>query len=483
MPLGSLQSVAPAHGRRVANGGRGAALLTLVVSLVAAVVAVVAPASAAPAPTVLTLSAPAQYAGETATLSVVLTDGGQPVAGAAVTLERWNGSAWVALATAGPGGVGTTDAAGTVRADVVVDRAPASNLVRATFTGDADRAASTSEYTLPLRQRPTRMWLGGPTRVVDEQVLSLALLRRTSTGVGVPGPVTLQRWNGSAWVRVLTADAGADGRVVVRLRPRSDTRFRAVSSPVPWALGSVSTTLRVDNVPAARPVVLPAKAPRPRALPAQARATTTGADPRITTIPDSVWRSMVGRTWRPGCLARSSLRLLRINYWDYSGYRRRGELVAAASAIGQMAGALTDMYNAKLPIRSMYRVDRFGYSSRVRGGDDYASMAAGNTSAFNCRWVVGRPGVMSPHASGRALDINTWENPFRSSHGWTPNGWWPAHSNSRYAWRSSSHAVVRIMARHGLRWTYGVSDSQHFDTAVRRGRVMVPPSCGLPVCH
>ncbi|WP_370289474.1 M15 family metallopeptidase [Nocardioides sp.] len=483
MPLGSQPPLAPARRRRVVSSGRGGALLATVVSLVAAVFAVVAPASAAPAPTVLALSAPVQFAGQSTTLGVVLTDGGQPVAGAAVTVERWNGSAWAPLTTAGPGGVGTTDAAGSLDVEVVVDRDPARNRVRATFAGDADHAASTTEYTLPLRQRPTRTWLGGPTRVVDEQVLSLALLRRTSTGVGVPGPVTLQRWNGSAWVRVLTANAGSDGRVVVRVRPRTDTRFRAVSSPVPWALGSVSTMLRVDNVPAARPVVLPARSPRPRALPAQARATTPGADARITTIPDSVWRSMVGRSWRPGCLARSSLRLLRINYWDFSGYRRRGELVAAANAIGQMARALTDMYNAKLPIRSMYRVDRFGYSSRVRGGDDYASMAADNTSAFNCRWVVGRPGVMSPHASGRALDINPWENPFRSSHGWTPNGWWPAHSNPRYAWRSSNHAVVRIMARHGLRWTYGVSDSQHFDTAVRRGRVMAPPSCGLPVCH
>ena len=65
----------------------------------------------------------------------------------------------------------------------------------------------------------------------------------------------------------------------------------------------------------------------------------------------------------------------------------------------------------------MYRVDRFGYSSRLRGGDDYASMAAGNTSVFNCRDVVNRPGVRSPHSYGRALDVNTWENPYRSARG------------------------------------------------------------------
>src|SRR5687767_15367301 len=54
---------------------------------------------------------------------------------------------------------------------------------------------------------------------------------------------------------------------------------------------------------------------------------------------------------------------------SYSGYRRRGELVAHASAVGKMAGALAEMYRKKLPIRAMYRVDRFGWSSRVHGGD------------------------------------------------------------------------------------------------------------------
>ena len=89
-----------------------------------------------------------------------------------------------------------------------------------------------------------------------------------------------------------------------------------------------------------------------------------------------------------------------------------------------MGGALAEMYRKKLPIRAMYRVDRFGWSSRVRGGDDYRSMAAGNTSAFNCRDVVGKPGVRSPHSYGRSLDLNTWENPYRSRQGTVPNTWW-----------------------------------------------------------
>ncbi len=140
-----------------------------------------------------------------------------------------------------------------------------------------------------------------------------------------------------------------------------------------------------------------------------------------------------------------------------------------------MGAALAEMYRRKLPIRAMYRVDRFGWGHRSRGGDDYASMSAGNTSAFNCRDVTGRPGVRSPHSYGRSLDVNTWENPYRSAQGTVPNTWWQAHSHPRVAWRSRSHPVVALMARHGFRWTYGTGDTQHFDYVGSSARADVHP--------
>jgi hypothetical protein len=45
-------------------------------------------------------------------------------------------------------------------------------------------------------------------------------------------------------------------------------------------------------------------------------------------------------------------------------------------------------------------------------GDDNASMAANNTSAFNCRDVTGQPGKFSNHSWGRAIDINPLTNPY-----------------------------------------------------------------------
>jgi hypothetical protein len=154
---------------------------------------------------------------------------------------------------------------------------------------------------------------------------------------------------------------------------------------------------------------------------------------------------------------------VKVNYWGYDGYRYRGELVVHHAVARRTVDVFTDLYAQRLPIRAMYLVDRFGYSSRLGGADNYDSMAAGNTSAFNCRGVVGNPSVRSPHSYGRAIDINTWENPYHSRTGIVPNTWWATHSHPKIGWRTASHPVVKVLRANGFRWTYGNADAHHFD--------------------
>lgn len=461
---------------------------TLLLGVVAVLLGGLLPASLASSasalePTTITLSALPQYAGEEVTVTVTLRSGSTPLDGRKVEVERWEGTAWQAVSPQ----PSETDANGKTTLALEVNRSTESNGLRATYDGDASYdPASSGTYYLPIRPYPTETRISGPSSVVDERSGTLRIMRRTTDGQDVAGPVTLQRYVEGRWRSVRTLTTNADGVVATVVTPRSDSRWRAVGRALAWAAGSTSGTLRIDNRPPVVPVRLPRTAPRPRVgLPAQARATGAGPNPVISRISDRVWRNMVGRSWHRGCpVGRGGLRLLRVNYWDFSGYRRRGEIVAARGVIRQMAGALSDMYRAELPIRRMYRVDRFGWSRRLRGADDYRSMAADNTSAFNCRWVVGRPGIRSPHSYGRSLDINPWENPYRASHGWVPNRWWPGRSHERVAWRSRAHRVVRIMASHGLRWTYGRADAHHFDAVPRGGRPIRVPGCDAgEVCH
>ena len=65
-----------------------------------------------------------------------------------------------------------------------------------------------------------------------------------------------------------------------------------------------------------------------------------------------------------------------------------------------------ELFEAGFPIRRMQLVD-------VYGGDDGRSMAANNTSAYNCRRVAGTD-RWSEHAYGGAIDINPVAEPLRA---------------------------------------------------------------------
>lgn len=441
---------------------------SLVVALCAVLLPFAAPSQAAVA-TVSTVSATPARAGEASTVAATVTDAaGTPLVGVPVTVERVTAGAWAPVAQV------ATDAQGRAAVAAPLARAAGDNVFRASYAGDATYAPSVSaDLPVALVRRTGSLTLQAPRRVVDERSVPVSVTWRADSGEGVAGPVELQERRNGRWVAVQALATDAAGSAALAYGPRTDVRIRVVAPALDWVGAATSAVRRIDNRPPARPVRLPRGAPEPRiSLPPQQRAEGRGPNPVVTTIPDDVWSQMTGVTWHAGCpVGRAGLRLLRVNYWGYDGYRRRGELVVNAGATGQFVGALSEMYRRRLPIRSMYRVDRFGWSARLRGGNDYASMASGNTSAFNCRNVVNRPGVRSPHSWGRSLDVNTWENPFRSATGLVPNAWWQPRSDARVAWRSGAHPVVRLMRRHGFSWTYGTGDSQHFD-ARSGGRIV-----------
>lgn len=451
-------------------------LRIVVAACVVALVAVLVPtgpAAAGPGTTVALSAAPAHADQATQVVVAVVDGAGAPVAGAQVVVERRTAGAWQ------PAGTVTTGADGRASLAQTVARVPDDNAVRASYDGAG------AEAVLPLKRRGSRVSLDGPRSVVDGQPVTLSVVWRSDHGAPVAGTVTVsRRFDDGRWRRVERVTTDAEGRAGVMVTPRRDTRWRVTAPRLAWVTGDRSAVLRVDNVPPGRPVRLPAAAPNPRiALPPQPPATGEGPNLWIGAISDRLWDQMTGATWHAGCpVGRDGLRLVRVNYWDYEGYPRRGEIVANADAAYAMGAALAEMYRKELPIRAMYRVDRFGWSGRLRGGDDYASMAAGNTSAFNCRDVVGRPGRQSPHSWGRSLDVNPWENPYRSARGLVPNTWWQSRSHPLVAWRSRSHAVVQLMARHGLRWTYGLGDNHHFDY-VGGGKRSLARYGGPPPCR
>jgi len=93
----------------------------------------------------------------------------------------------------------------------------------------------------------------------------------------------------------------------------------------------------------------------------------------------------------------------------YVGFDRRehiGKLIVNAKVVRQVLKVFRALYHARFPIKMMKPVDAFH-------GSDPRSMAADNTSGFNCRKAVSSgPPSWSMHAFGLAIDVNTVQNPY-----------------------------------------------------------------------
>ena len=100
----------------------------------------------------------------------------------------------------------------------------------------------------------------------------------------------------------------------------------------------------------------------------------------------------------------SDLSYLRMTYRGFDGRDHLGEMVVATVVAPQVITVFHRLYQAHWPIRRMTLVDDF------RGSDD-ASMAADNTSGFNCRPSTGGA-EFSQHSYGRAIDLDPLENPY-----------------------------------------------------------------------
>jgi D-alanyl-D-alanine carboxypeptidase len=174
---------------------------------------------------------------------------------------------------------------------------------------------------------------------------------------------------------------------------------------------------------------------------------------------------MTGVSWHRGCpVGFGDLRLLTVSHWGFDRGVQRGRLVVHRDAARGMLGTMRSLFRLHFPIRRMHLVDAYG-------ADDHRSMAADNTSAFNCRFVAGSPTVWSEHAYGRAIDVNPIENPYVTESGFvSPPAGAPYARRSRHA-RGMIHRggpVVRAFASIGWEWGgnwVSPKDFQHFSAS------------------
>ena len=175
-----------------------------------------------------------------------------------------------------------------------------------------------------------------------------------------------------------------------------------------------------------------------------------------------VSRADLPYSWRQGCpVGPAELRRLRVSYWGFDGRAHTGALIVHRSTVRDLEKVFRRLYFAEFPIRRMRSVDVY------RANDD-RSMAADNTSAFNCRFVPGTS-RWSVHAYGKAIDVNPVENPYLTGSRVRPLAGraYLDRSNFRPGMAVRGRLLVRAFTavgwQWGGRWT-GSPDYQHFST-------------------
>lgn len=197
--------------------------------------------------------------------------------------------------------------------------------------------------------------------------------------------------------------------------------------------------------------------------------TAMAKNPRVrgiwTSIPDRVWQDMQGKSWHQHlrCPARNTLAYLRIPYMDYDGNPQTGEMIVAKD----VADSVLDVFD-RLQANG-FRFARIRLVHHYEGNDD-KSMAANNTSAFNCR-TTSSGKRLSEHAYGRAIDINPVQNPYVTRRGTYPRAGHPYNTASkRHKSRhpgiiKQNNFVVKTFRQAGWKWgghwRYS-KDYQHF---------------------
>jgi hypothetical protein len=176
----------------------------------------------------------------------------------------------------------------------------------------------------------------------------------------------------------------------------------------------------------------------------------------------TVTAAQLGASWHAGCpVGPAQLRNVVVEYVGFDGRAHRGTLVVNRAVTRDVETVFGRLYGERFPIRSIRPVARFG-------GSDDRSMAADNTSAFNCRYAVTTgPRSWSVHAFGEAIDVNTIENPYLEGGRVLPPAGRAYTDRSRYrkGMAVAGGALVRAFASVGWLWggRWSASpDWQHF---------------------
>jgi hypothetical protein len=170
----------------------------------------------------------------------------------------------------------------------------------------------------------------------------------------------------------------------------------------------------------------------------------------------------------PNCpeAIRRRQRLIKLKYYSFDGRVHQGQMVLDKALVNDVKTAFKVALQERFPIKSVIPISDKRFRKNGRWDDDL-SMIAGNSSAFNYRQITGG-GRLSNHAYGRAVDLNTFQNPYIKGNITLPPG--AKYDPNAAGTFTADNPIVKTFLRLG--WAWGGNwtspkDYQHFEKPVK----------------
>lgn len=151
-----------------------------------------------------------------------------------------------------------------------------------------------------------------------------------------------------------------------------------------------------------------------------------------------------------------NLRLVDVYYYAFDNKLHKGQLVIDKSLVNDIKWIFEKLKENKFPVEKVIPVVKFHWS-------DDESMRANNSSAFNYRFIA-HTTKLSNHATGRAIDINPWQNPQIINGIASPDG--SEYNPEAKGTITKNSIVVKLFKEKGWEWGGDWKkriDYQHFE--------------------
>lgn len=176
-------------------------------------------------------------------------------------------------------------------------------------------------------------------------------------------------------------------------------------APPVWVVGAELLPLRPDGLGEILPtpaVLVDRRLPTTDLLPPPASG---GFESTISPINDAV-RARMGGTIAPGCpVAVEDLRYLTMSFRGFDGLAHTGDMIVHAEEAEDVVSVFRRLFEADFPLEEMRLITDADVAAPPTGDGN-------NTGAFICRAVRGGT-RFSAHASGLAIDVNPFHNPYQ----------------------------------------------------------------------